>query len=109
VVLVDSWTYGCYNCVNTLPYVTKLYDTYRRRHPYPGISDRTVGRQCAGRAEAAWHHLSGGAGQRLGDLERLAQSILRRPNTSLTSTVTSSSATPAKANTMKSSAPSDAC
>jgi len=87
VVLVDSWTYGCYNCVNTLPYVTKLYDTYRRRHPYPGISVRTVGRQCAGRAEAAWHHLSGGAGQRLGDLERLAQSILRRPNTSLTSTV----------------------
>jgi len=87
VVLVDFWTYGCYNCVNTLPYVTKLYDTYRRRHPYPGISVRTVGRQCAGRAEAAWHHLSGGAGQRLGDLERLAQSILRRPNTSLTSTV----------------------
>jgi thiol-disulfide isomerase/thioredoxin len=29
VVLVDFWTYGCYNCVNTLPYVTKLYDTYK--------------------------------------------------------------------------------
>ena len=29
VVLVDFWTYGCYNCVNTLPYVTKLYETYR--------------------------------------------------------------------------------
>ena len=28
VVLVDFWTYGCYNCVNTLPYVTKLYETY---------------------------------------------------------------------------------
>lgn len=27
VVLVDFWTYGCYNCVNTLPYVTKLYET----------------------------------------------------------------------------------
>jgi thiol-disulfide isomerase/thioredoxin len=29
VVLVDFWTYGCYNCVNTLPYVTKLYETYK--------------------------------------------------------------------------------
>jgi thiol-disulfide isomerase/thioredoxin len=27
--LVDFWTYGCYNCVNTLPYVTKLYETYK--------------------------------------------------------------------------------
>ena len=23
------WTYGCYNCINTLPHVTQLYDTYR--------------------------------------------------------------------------------
>ena len=29
VVLVNFWTYGCYNCVNTLPYVTKLYETYK--------------------------------------------------------------------------------
>ena len=35
----------------------------RCRHPYPGISVRTVGRQCAGRAEAAWRQLSGGTGQ----------------------------------------------
>ena len=28
-MLVDFWTYGCYNCVNTLPYVTKLYETYK--------------------------------------------------------------------------------
>ena len=28
VVLVNFWTYGCYNCRNTLPYVTKWYDTY---------------------------------------------------------------------------------
>src|ERR1700750_2263641 len=28
-VLVDFWTYDCYNCVNTLPYVTKLYETYK--------------------------------------------------------------------------------
>jgi len=29
VVLVDFWTYGCYNCVNTLPHVTRLYETYK--------------------------------------------------------------------------------
>lgn len=29
VVLVNFWTYGCYNCVNTLPYVTKLYAKYK--------------------------------------------------------------------------------
>src|ERR1700750_451703 len=31
VVLVDFWTYGCYNCVNTLPHVTRLYETYKDR------------------------------------------------------------------------------
>jgi thiol-disulfide isomerase/thioredoxin len=31
VVLVDFWTYGCVNCVNTLPYVTQLYAKYRDR------------------------------------------------------------------------------
>ncbi len=31
VVLVDFWTYGCVNCVNTLPYVTQLYSKYRDR------------------------------------------------------------------------------
>ena len=29
VVLVDFWTYGCVNCVNTLPHVTDLYAKYR--------------------------------------------------------------------------------
>jgi thiol-disulfide isomerase/thioredoxin len=28
VVLVDFWTYGCYNCVNTLPHVVKLHQKY---------------------------------------------------------------------------------
>ncbi len=28
VVLVDFWTYTCINCIRTLPYVTKWYDTY---------------------------------------------------------------------------------
>ncbi len=31
VVFVDFWTYGCYNCVNTLPHVVRLYDTYKDR------------------------------------------------------------------------------
>jgi thiol-disulfide isomerase/thioredoxin len=31
VVLVDFWTYGCINCVNTLPQVTALYAKYRDR------------------------------------------------------------------------------
>lgn len=29
VVLVDFWTYDCINCIRTLPYVTKWYDTYK--------------------------------------------------------------------------------
>jgi thiol-disulfide isomerase/thioredoxin len=29
VVLVDFWTYGCYNCVNTLPHVTKLHAAFK--------------------------------------------------------------------------------
>lgn len=31
VVLVDFWTYGCVNCVNTLPHVTQLYAKYKDR------------------------------------------------------------------------------
>ena len=31
VVLVDFWTYGCVNCVNTLPHVTRLYRAYHDR------------------------------------------------------------------------------
>ena len=29
VVLVNFWTYGCVNCVNTLPHVTQLYAKYK--------------------------------------------------------------------------------
>ncbi len=31
VVLIDFWTYSCINCLRTLPYVTRWYDTYRDR------------------------------------------------------------------------------
>ena len=31
VVLVNFWTYGCSNCVNTLPHVTELYAKYQDR------------------------------------------------------------------------------
>lgn len=29
VVLVDFWTYSCINCVRTLPYITRWYETYK--------------------------------------------------------------------------------
>ena len=29
VVLVDFWTYGCYNCSNTLPYIKQWWDKYK--------------------------------------------------------------------------------
>jgi thiol-disulfide isomerase/thioredoxin len=29
VVLVDFWTYGCYNCRNTLPYVKQWWEKYK--------------------------------------------------------------------------------
>jgi thiol-disulfide isomerase/thioredoxin len=29
VVMVNFWTYGCYNCTNALPHVGKLYDKYK--------------------------------------------------------------------------------
>jgi thiol-disulfide isomerase/thioredoxin len=29
VVMVNFWTYGCYNCVNTLPHVKKLHAKYK--------------------------------------------------------------------------------
>lgn len=31
VVLIDFWTYSCINCVRTLPYLTKWYDTYKNK------------------------------------------------------------------------------
>lgn len=31
VVLVDFWTFSCINCIRTLPYVTKWYDTYHNQ------------------------------------------------------------------------------
>jgi thiol-disulfide isomerase/thioredoxin len=29
VVLVDFWTFGCYNCRNTLPYLKRWWEKYR--------------------------------------------------------------------------------
>ncbi len=29
VVVIEFWTFGCYNCVNTLPYLNKWYDKYK--------------------------------------------------------------------------------
>ena len=72
VVLVDFWTYGCYNCINTLPHVTRLYDTYEDHwHPHAGVSFRKIHRQRAGGHQALPHSISGGARQRICDLERV--------------------------------------
>ncbi|HZW60836.1 MAG TPA: cytochrome c biogenesis protein DipZ [Candidatus Babeliales bacterium] len=32
VVLVDFWTYSCINCVRTLPYLKKWYETYKNNN-----------------------------------------------------------------------------
>jgi thiol-disulfide isomerase/thioredoxin len=29
VVLIDFWTYGCYNCTNTLPYIKQWWSSYK--------------------------------------------------------------------------------
>ena len=29
VVIVQFWTFGCYNCTNTIPYLRDIYDSYR--------------------------------------------------------------------------------
>ncbi|MEO6694433.1 MAG: redoxin domain-containing protein [Ignavibacteria bacterium] len=29
VTLIEFWTFGCYNCTNTLPYLNKWYDKYK--------------------------------------------------------------------------------
>jgi len=114
VVLVDFWTYGCYNCVNTLPYVTKLYDTYKDKGlVVVGIhTPEFPFERSAGNVQAALkrHGITYPVAQ---DNDSATWNAWRNQywpaNTLLTSTATSSSATLAKANTTKSSAPSDAC
>ena len=115
VVLVDFWTYGCVNCVNTLPHVTELYAKYKDRglvvvgvHT-PEFPFERSAVQRAGRAEAARHHLSG---RRRTTIRRpgtpTATSIGRR-NTSSTRAEKSCSSTTAKASTSRSTAPSRGC
>ncbi|MEO8209933.1 MAG: redoxin domain-containing protein, partial [bacterium] len=29
VVLIEFWTFGCYNCTNTLPYLKEWYEKYK--------------------------------------------------------------------------------
>ena len=69
VVMVNFWTYGCYNCVNTLPHVTKLHAKYKDKglvivgvHT-PEFPFEKSTEQRAGGAEAARHPVSGRAGQ----------------------------------------------
>lgn len=29
VVIIDFWTFGCYNCRNSIPHIVKLYEKYK--------------------------------------------------------------------------------
>ncbi|MCI0449522.1 MAG: redoxin domain-containing protein, partial [Chlorobi bacterium] len=29
VVLIEFWTFGCYNCKNTIPYINEWYEKYK--------------------------------------------------------------------------------
>lgn len=84
VVLVDFWTYDCYNCVNTLPYVTKLYETYKDKGlVVVGIhTPEFPFERSAGSVQAALkrHGITYPVAQTtICNLERLAQSILAGP------------------------------
>ena len=115
VVLVDFWTYGCYNCVNTLPYVSKALRPIqgqglprgRRLHtpefPFERSKPATYRlHQKRHESPILWHRT-----MTSGNLECLGTINTGRPNTSSTSAATSSSVMPVRANMMKSSAPFD--
>ena len=114
VVLVDFWTYGCYNCVNTLPYVTKLYETYKDKGlVVVGVhTPEFPFERSAANVQAAL--------KRHGINYPVARTTTPPPgtpgatdigrlNTSSTRTARSCSATPAKANMTRSSAPCVGC
>ena len=84
VVLVDFWTLGCYNCLNTLPYVTGWYEKYKDQglvvigvhtpeFAYERDTANVKNCDCA-----AQDRLPGGAGQRIRHMERLSQPLLAR-------------------------------
>ena len=79
------------------------------RRPHAGISVRAIRIQCAGRAEAAWHHLSGRAGQRRRRPGTPMATSTGRRNTSSTRMARSCSSMTAKASMNRSIAPSRAC
>jgi thiol-disulfide isomerase/thioredoxin len=114
VVLVHFWTYGCYNCVNTLPYVTRLYETYKDRglvvvgvHTPEFPFERSAGNvQAALKRHGITYPVAQDNDSATWDAWRNrywpAQYIVdQRGNVSL--------ATPAKANMTKSSVPFDTC
>lgn len=40
VVLIEFWTFGCYNCTNTLPYLKSWYEKYK------GVDFEIIGIHC---------------------------------------------------------------
>ena len=84
VVLVDFWTYGCVNCVNTLPHVSELYAKYRDRglvvigvHTPEFPFERSASNvQAALKRHGITYPVA--QDERLPDLERLSQPVLAR-------------------------------
>ena len=114
MVLVDFWTYGCVNCVNTLPHVTELYAKYKDRglvvvgiHTPEFPFERSASNvQAALKRHGITYPVAQDNDSKPGT--PIATNIGRR-NTSSTRAARSCSSTTAKAATTRSTAPSPRC
>ncbi len=114
VVLVDFWTYGCVNCVNTLPHVTELYAKYKDRGLVViGVhTPEFAFEKSASNVQAALSGMASAIRSRRttsrGPGTPMATSTGRRSTSSIRAEKSCSS-TPAKASMNKSIAPLRAC
>jgi thiol-disulfide isomerase/thioredoxin len=102
VVLVDFWTYGCYNCVNTLPHVTRLYDTYRSASIHRSFHSRNLWAICKPPSSAMGSAIRSRRTMSTPRGTPIETNIGRR-NTLSTRAARLSSSTPARASTTQSS------
>ena len=114
VVLVNFWTYGCVNCVNTLPHVTQLYAKYKDKgFVVVGIhTPEFPFEHSANNVQAALkrHGITYPVAQDNKSATWMLTAIsIGRRSTSSINPARSSTATPARAPTMKSTAPSASC
>ena len=110
VVLIDFWTYTCINCIRTLPHLVAWDKAYRDAgltivgvHS-PEFSVRAQGVQRRAGDQAERHRVSGRAGQRDGDLERVEQPVLAGEVPDRRARDTSATRTSARATTSKTEA-----